>query len=90
MVTDLRYAHGMTRPDPCARYIASGLMLGALSAALSLIGGMTHSFETVLFGTILMIPAALVTMIGVYRLATAIDYLVRASATKRAEANTTA
>jgi len=90
MVTDLRYDHGMTRPDPCARYLAAGLLLGALSAALSLIGGMTHSFETVLFGTIAMIPAVLVSMIGVYRLATAIDYLVRASATKRAEVKTPA
>ena len=80
----------MTRPDSSAAYLSSGLLLGAVAAALSLIGTLTRSPETAIFATVLLVPAALLTIIGVYRLATAVDYLTRTTADTKARENTPA
>ena len=80
----------MTRPDASAFYLSSGLLLGAVSAALSLIAALTRSPETGIFATVLLVPAALLTIIGVYRLATAVDYLTRTTADTKARENTPA
>lgn len=73
----------MTRPDSSALHLSSGLLLGAVSAALSLIGALTRSPETGIFATVLLVPAALLTIIGVWRLATAVDYLARTAGKDR-------
>jgi hypothetical protein len=75
----------MTRPDASALHLSSGLLLGAVSAALSLIGALTRSPETAIFATVLLVPAALLTIIGVYRLATAVDHIARNTDTKARE-----
>lgn len=75
----------MTRPDSSAAYLAFGLLLGAVSAGLSLFATLTRSPETAIFATILLAPAALITIIGVYRLAIAVDYLARTAADKARE-----
>jgi len=80
----------MTRPDSSAVYLSFGLLLGAVSAGLSLLGEVTRSPETAIFAITLTVPAALLTITGVYRLATAVDYLARATADKHARENTPA
>jgi len=80
----------MTRPDASAFHLSSGLLLGAVAAALSLIGALTRSPETGIFATVLLVPAALLTIIGIYRLATAIDFMARNTADAKARENTPA
>jgi hypothetical protein len=80
----------MTRPDASALHLSSGLLIGAVSAALSLIGALTRSPETAIFATVLLVPAVLLTIIGVYRLATAVDHIARNTADTKARENTPA
>lgn len=66
----------MTKPDPSARNLATGLLVSLLGSLLMVVGSLAVAPPLVIIGILIVVVGALITILAIYALAQGIDYLV--------------